>query len=108
MAAAAAAAAVDVSASQADEWAKQEALVVTKGPHIKVAGKTLNPCGLWICILTMSVCAMWYPPLLLAYGLSRLFDNKKRRLVDIIVNLWARSSMMLCLYRPKVTFAQRA
>ena len=80
----------DDSSSLIGEWAKQESLVVTKGPHVKVAGKTLNPCGLFICILTMSVCACCYPPLLLSYALSRVFDNKKRRMVDYIVNIWAK------------------
>ena len=90
MVAGAAATTGDDSSSQISEWAKQESLVVTKGPHVKVAGKTLNPCGLFICILTMSVCACCYPPLLLSYALSRVFDNKKRRMVDYIVNIWAK------------------
>lgn len=87
---AAATAVEDDSSTQTGEWAKQDSMVVTKGPHVKVAGKTLNPCGLFICILTMSVCACCYPPLLVAYTLSRVFDNKKRRMVDYIVNIWAK------------------
>lgn len=82
--------------------ATEEAMVVTKGPHVTVAGKTLNPCGIFICLLTMSCCACCYPPLLLAYTFSKLFDNKKRRTVDYIVNMWAKTSMLLCTYRPKV------
>jgi len=35
--------------------------------------------------------------------LSRVFDPAQRRPMDFVVWLWARCSMLTCLYRPKVT-----
>lgn len=85
------------------QFAEEIKTIVTNGPHIMVGGKVLNPCGLFICIVTFAWCAAWYLPLVPFAIFSHFFDRKKRRLVDWVVHFWAKTSMLTCLYRPKVT-----
>ena len=70
---------------------------------LKLGGKSINLTGLWFgASMTIWVIAL-YPLVLTCAITSRLFDPKKRRPMDFMVWLWARCSMLTCLYRPKVT-----
>lgn len=80
-----------------------EARYPTKGPHVKVAGKVLNPAGLYFAFVTFFWALVYYPPLLFASLMSALFDRRRRRMVDWVVHSWAKTAMLTCLYHPKVT-----
>jgi 1-acyl-sn-glycerol-3-phosphate acyltransferase len=76
----------------------------SSGPlTLHVGSKTINLTGLWFgTSMTVWVIAL-YPLVLTAALISRVFDPKKKRPMDFMVWLWARCSMLTCLYRPKVT-----
>jgi len=76
----------------------------SSGPlTLKFGSKTINFTGLWfLTSMTVWVIAL-YPLVLFAALLSRLFDPAQRRPMDFMVWLWARCSMLTCLYRPKVS-----
>ena len=65
---------------------------------LKLGGKSINLTGLWFgASMTIWVIAL-YPLVLTCAIMSRLFDPKKRRPMDFMVWLWARCSMLTCLY----------
>ena len=65
---------------------------------LKLGGKSINLTGLWFgASMTIWVIAL-YPLVLTCAITSRLFDPKKRRPMDFMVWLWARCSMLTCLY----------
>jgi len=72
----------------------------------KVGSKSLNPVGLLFgASMTIWVIAL-YPLVLSSALLSQLFDRKKRRPMDFMVKLWAKTSMLSLFYRPRVVGAE--
>ena len=63
----------------------------------------MNPTGIYFCLMTFVWAFVWYPALVTAALVSQLFDRRKRRLVDWVVYLWAKTSMLSCFYKPRVT-----
>lgn len=73
------------------------------GISFQVKGQTLTPygvvLGISVYLIAFIVQMPWIP---LAYVFSRIFDNKRRRVVDWIIHFWAKISMRACGYRPEV------
>ena len=69
---------------------------------VSLGGKTLSLTGFCFAFsMTFWVIAL-YPAVLSCAALSFVFDKKKRRLLDFVVSLWAKLSMVSCGYWPEI------
>lgn len=76
---------------------------ISPGPHVKVAGRAVNAVGAFFLLSVFSWAFVFFPALLLAAAYSKLFDPKKRRLVDWAIFWWAKCAMLTCTFKPRLT-----
>ena len=69
---------------------------------LKVAGRYVTPLGVLWTALAFVWALWWYPLLLASWLFSMAFDNDRRRLVDWVVQNWARCVMVNMTYQVKV------
>jgi len=72
------------------------------GPHIKVKGKVLNIIGFLFIVTCMFSCLLTFPLFCICWAFSKLFDNKRRGVMDWCVRVWAQIAMGMMFYKPKV------
>lgn len=77
--------------------------VCSPGLHIKIKNKVLNPFGLYCGIITFIGVVAVLPIIIIASILSDIFGNsKQRRIVDWIINFWARMSIIFSFGFPVI------
>jgi 1-acyl-sn-glycerol-3-phosphate acyltransferase len=68
---------------------------------IKVKGLDFSiPIGTLFIASVFGWVLMLYPPLIVAFAYSKLFDPKRRRLVDWVIHVWAKMAMLSMTYKP--------
>mmetsp|Transcript_10590 Transcript_10590/g.13746 ORF Transcript_10590/g.13746 Transcript_10590/m.13746 type:complete len:378 (+) Transcript_10590:97-1230(+) len=96
--------AIEATGGNALEQSVEGQEKISYGLHIKLGKKKriLNLIGLMFCFNTMVFCTLYFPFVVILFGICKIFDDKRRRLVDYIVHYWAKTSMLSMFYKPKI------
>lgn len=73
------------------------------GFHIKVAGKLLNLWGVYCAFCAFLVVTVIFPAYTMSALIADLIGNgRQRRVLDWWVRFWAKTSILMCLVKPKL------